>query len=169
MLSATGCTIIENKIFHDTRGSFTELYKRTSTPFGIAQVNLSFSKAKVVRGMHFQRHPFAQQKFIRVLFGRVIDTVIDLDPTSSTFGRMEEFELDGPESNTIVIPGTHAHGFYALEPTVFIYLCSNVYDKASEGGINPMNPLFKWYGDRVEISDKDKELPSLEQALAGLK
>lgn len=173
MLSSTGCTIIENKTFHDTRGSFTELYKQTThdsdfQKSNIAQINLSFSKAKVVRGMHFQRPPYAQQKFIRVISGKIVDTVIDLNPESKTFGQMEEFELDA-ESNTIIVPGTHAHGFYTLEPTVFIYLCSNVYDKASEGGVNPINPLFRWYGDNVEISDKDKELPSLEQVLAGLK
>jgi dTDP-4-dehydrorhamnose 3,5-epimerase len=157
-------------LFHDERGFFYESYKQeTFRSLGIhyqfAQENQSFSKAGVVRGLHFQSPPFAQAKLASVAHGKVLDVVVDLREGSKTFGKTYSCILDGTKRNMLMVPEGFAHGFAALEPSMFLYKCSNVYNKQSEGGILYNDPQLNidWMVENPIVSEKDKQLPTLEE------
>lgn len=159
-------------IFHDNRGWFLEFYKEsTLREVGIdmhfPQENLSFSQKGVIRGLHFQRAPHAQAKLVTVLSGSVLDAVVDLRANSRTFGKVYLCKLDSQQKNMLMVPEGFAHGFAALEDSMFYYKCSNVYHKASESGIVWNDPRLniQWPVSEPLVSDKDKVLPSFEELL----
>lgn len=159
-------------IFHDERGWFFEFYKEsTLKDIGIdmrfPQENLSFSQKGVIRGLHFQRPPHAQAKLVTVLSGSVLDVVVDIRPSSRTFGKVYSCKLDSKQKNMLMVPEGFAHGFAALEDSMFYYKCSSVYNKASESGIRWNDPQLniQWPVSEPLVSDKDKLLPSFEELL----
>ncbi|HEY9490203.1 MAG TPA: dTDP-4-dehydrorhamnose 3,5-epimerase [Chryseosolibacter sp.] len=159
-------------IYRDSRGWFYEFYKdSTLKQFGIdqnfPQENMSFSEKNVIRGLHFQRDPFAQAKLATVISGSVLDVVVDLRKDSKTFGKVYECKLDSIRRNMLMVPEGFAHGFAALEDTIFFYKCSNVYDKQSESGIiwNDLKLNIQWPIENPIVSDKDKLLPTFEELL----
>lgn len=159
-------------IFHDNRGWFLEFYKEsTLKSAGIdlhfPQENLSFSQKGVIRGLHFQRAPHAQAKLVTVLSGSVLDVVVDLRANSLTFGKVYLCKLDSAQKNMLMVPEGFAHGFAALEDSIFYYKCSSVYNKASESGIvwNDPDLNIQWPVSEPLVSDKDKVLPSFEELL----
>lgn len=159
-------------VFHDSRGWFFEFYKETTLKqFGIQmkfpQENMSFSQKGVIRGLHFQRPPYAQAKLATVISGKVLDVVVDLRKTSKTFGEVYVCELDSIKKNMLLVPEGFAHGFAALEDTIFFYKCSNVFHKESESGVlwNDPHLNIQWPVDEPIVSDKDKLLPTFEELL----
>lgn len=159
-------------IFNDERGWFFEFYKEsTLKQFGIEQKfpqeNMSFSRKGVVRGLHFQRSPYAQAKMATVISGKVLDVVVDLRSASKTFGEVYLCELDSTRKNMLLVPEGFAHGFAALEDSIFFYKCSDVFNKASESGILWNDPQLniKWPLSNPIVSDKDKLLPTFEELL----
>jgi dTDP-4-dehydrorhamnose 3,5-epimerase len=159
-------------IYNDDRGWFFEFYKEsTLKQFGIdrkfPQENMSFSKKGVVRGLHFQQEPHAQAKLATVISGHVLDVVVDLRKNSKTFGKVYLCELDSVRKNMLLVPEGFAHGFAALEDTIFFYKCSDVFNKASESGILWNDPQLniKWPVSDPIVSDKDKLLPTFEELL----
>ncbi|UII23309.1 dTDP-4-dehydrorhamnose 3,5-epimerase [Fulvivirga ligni] len=157
-------------IFEDDRGFFFESFNQERlTEKGInydfVQDNQSFSKKGVVRGLHLQFAPYAQAKLVRVTSGRVLDVAVDLRPDSETFKQVYYFELDAVKNNAVLIPEGFAHGFAALEDSIFQYKCSNLYHKNSEGGIRFDDKTLNidWGVSNPIISDKDLELPTLEE------
>jgi dTDP-4-dehydrorhamnose 3,5-epimerase len=159
-------------VFHDNRGWFLEFYKESTLKnagidIKFPQENLSFSQKGVIRGLHFQREPHAQAKLVTVLSGSVLDVVVDIRPTSRTFGQVYYCKLDAKDKKMLMVPGGFAHGFAALEDTMFYYKCSSVYNKASESGIIWNDPQLKiqWPVGEPLVSDKDKLLPSFEELL----
>ena len=159
-------------IFDDDRGWFYEFYKQDTfkkhqIPYTFVQENQSFSKKGVVRGLHFQLAPYAQAKLVTVLSGKVLDVVVDLRKNSSTFKQVYYCLLESSRRNMLMIPEGFAHGFAALEDSVFFYKCSNVYNKASEGGIrwNDDELSIQWQVENPIVSDKDAALPALAELL----
>lgn len=159
-------------LFQDSRGWFCESYKdETFKKFGInyqfRQENQSFSKKGVVRGLHFQRAPHAQAKLVTALTGKVLDVVVDLRPDSKTFKKVYTCLLDSEKRNMLMVPDGFAHGFSALEDAHFLYKCSDVYHKESEGGILWNDPQLNidWRVENPIVSDKDVQLPTLEEYL----
>ncbi len=159
-------------VYHDDRGWFFEFYKEpTLKLFGIdhkfPQENLSFSKKGVIRGLHFQLPPYAQIKLATVLSGCVIDIVVDLRKGSKTFGQVYECQLDSRRKNMLLVPEGFAHGFAALEDSIFFYKCGNVFNKQSESGIlwNDPGLNIQWPIKEPIVSDKDKLLPTFEELL----
>jgi len=157
----------------DTRGSFAETYVRWDfAAAGIAddfiQDNQSFSvSAGTIRGLHFQTHPFAQAKLIRVLRGKVLDVAVDLRRSSATFARHLTVELSAGDGNQLFVPVGFAHGFCTLEPdTEVFYKVTNVYSLAHERGINWADPTLGIHWpvakDQAILSDKDRVLPLLD-------
>lgn len=144
--SIPGLFLIEPQIFKDERGHFFEAYHRQKlADLGITdpliQENHSFSKAGVLRGMHFQRHPHAQSKLLRCIRGAVYDAVIDLREGSPTYGKWYGAELSAENRMMLFVPVGFAHGFYALEDAEVMYLCGNAHwHKESEGGIRYDDP-----------------------------
>jgi dTDP-4-dehydrorhamnose 3,5-epimerase len=156
-------------VFEDNRGYFLESYRETAfKDAGIVcswvQENQSFSKTGTVRGLHFQKAPFAQAKLVKVVTGRVLDVAVDLRKDSPTLGQVFTQVLDAKLHNMLYIPEGFAHGFSVLEDAVFSYKCSNYYHKESEGGIlwNDPKLAIDWRVKEPILSEKDKFWPTLE-------
>lgn len=156
--------------FEDERGLFYESYnQKLFAANGIAedfvQDNYSWSKKGVVRGLHFQYAPNAQGKLVRCMTGKVIDVVVDIRKDSPTFGQHEKFILDSAIGNMLYVPAGFAHGFVALEETIFVYKCTDYWHKASESGIiyNDADLNIDWEEANPIVSSKDLLLPKFSE------
>lgn len=166
-VSINGLKIIEPKVIKDERGVFFESYNQAQLlKEGIAdnflQDNQSVSNKGVLRGLHFQRGNYAQAKLVRVIKGSVLDIAVDLRKDSETFGKHFSIELNDRNNLMFYIPVGFAHGFIALEDnTIFVYKCSALYNKESEGGIiwNDPTLAINWGSTLPIISEKDALLP----------
>ena len=170
--SIEGLVEVFPRIFKDERGYFFESYHQSIfTANGISDVfvqdNQSFSTAGVLRGLHLQHAPYAQGKLVRVITGKVLDVAVDLRPNSPTFGKHEKVILDATLGNMFYIPAGFAHGFAALEDSIFSYKCTNYYNKASESGLlwNDPELAIDWGIENPNISEKDLILPTLQDFL----
>ena len=167
-----GLVEIVPTLFLDERGWFYESFKKerfhqAGISYDFVQENQSFSRKGVVRGLHFQREPFAQAKLASVLYGRVLDVVLDIRPGSPTFGHVYSCILDSEKRNMLMVPEGFAHGFSALEDSIFFYKCSQTYNKEAEGGILWNDPTLKidWKVENPVVSPKDQQLPTFEEFL----
>ncbi|RYC71184.1 MULTISPECIES: dTDP-4-dehydrorhamnose 3,5-epimerase [Spirosoma] len=158
------------RVFDDERGYFFESYNKPmfaslGLPMDFVQDNQSFSVKGVLRGLHMQNEPFAQGKLVRVITGQVLDVAVDLRPDSPTFGQYETFLLDARLANMAYIPEGFAHGFVALEDSIFSYKCTNVYNKGAESGIRWDDPDLNidWGVSNPIVSEKDQELKLLRE------
>ena len=158
---------IESNVFGDDRGYFFESFRRSTfeslgfrTDF--VQDNESFSVKGTLRGLHYQEEPFAQAKLVRVALGKVMDVAVDLRAGSPTYGQHHTVILDAKRHNLFMVPAGFAHGFLALEDSVFSYKCTNYYDRASEGGViwNDPDLNIDWQIDNPIVSEKDELLPN---------
>lgn len=166
--SISGLLELIPRVFEDERGYFFESYNKDlfaslGLPMEFVQDNQSFSVKGVLRGLHMQKEPFAQGKLVRVITGQVLDVAVDLREDSPTFGQYETFLLDARIANMAYIPEGFAHGFVALEDSIFSYKCTNVYNKASESGIiwNDPDLNIDWNVANPIVSDKDQLLKPL--------
>lgn len=158
--------VIEPKIFSDSRGLFFESFNQKSfneiigSSVTFLQDNHSISQANVIRGLHLQSPPFQQGKLVRVAKGKVYDVAVDVRVGSPTFGRSFGIELSSANNLMLWIPPGFAHGFSVLEnDTVFLYKCTNVYNKESEMTLlyNDEEIGIDWRVNSAIVSDKDKE------------
>lgn len=167
-----GVVILEPRIFRDARGYFFESFSAREfqekvSPVTFVQDNESYSSYGVVRGLHFQKPPFAQAKLVRVIKGAVLDVTVDLRKGSPTFGKHVAVELTEENHRQLFIPRGLAHGFAVLSPEVlFQYKCDNYYAPQSEGGIAWNDPALgiDWRipTDRMILSEKDTRHPLLQ-------
>jgi dTDP-4-dehydrorhamnose 3,5-epimerase len=136
-----GLLIIRPDVFDDDRGYFFESYNHekflaAGLDLKFVQDNESKSKKGVLRGLHYQAPPFEQGKLVRVISGSAMDVAVDIRKNSPTYGKWTSVVLSDKNKLMFWIPAGFAHGFITLEDdTVFFYKCTNVYNKASEGGI----------------------------------
>jgi len=166
-----GPLLITPKVFHDDRGYFYESYNETQMlangiPYKFLQDNQSCSRKGVLRGLHFQAPPFEQGKLVRVIRGSVLDVAVDIRKSSPTYGQYIGVTLSEVNQKMLWIPPGFAHGFLSLEEdTIFLYKCTNVYDKASEGGLiwNDPDLRIDWGITDPLVSPRDLELPALHQ------
>lgn len=170
-LKIEGLVVIEPRVFPDERGYFMETYKESDfVKAGInekfSQDNHSYSGLGVLRGLHFQKEPFAQGKLVRVINGTVWDVAVDLRKGSPTYLRWHGEYLNGENNKMFYIPPGFAHGFVVLtENTHILYKCTNEYNKQSESGIRWNDPdiAIKWpYTDTPVVSKQDQVLPFLK-------
>lgn len=165
-----GLLVIEPQIFKDSRGYFFESYnqdkmKEAGIVLSFVQDNQSLSQMGAVRGLHFQAAPFEQGKLVRVVAGAVRDVVVDIRKNSPTYGQHFSIDLSAENQLMFWIPPGFAHGFETLENnTVFLYKCTNMYDKNSEGGLLWNDPAIgiKWQTTDAIVSEKDQILPLLK-------
>lgn len=166
-LAIPDIVLIKFRRFEDHRGFFAVSYQEDSLrQAGInadfVQDNHSFSKARVLRGMHFQRPPFAQGKLICVLQGDILDVAVDLRENSPTFGRWVSAELSCRSDQLIWIPPGFAHGFLTLSSSALIqYKCTQPYAPEYEDGFRWDDPTIAidWPFRDVIVSDRDAALP----------
>lgn len=166
--------IIEPTVYKDNRGYFYESFNNkefTEKVFSVKfmQDNESCSSANTLRGMHWQKPPYAQSKLVRCTHGALIDFAIDIRVGSPTFMKYVKILLTPENKKQFFIPRGFAHGFISLEDnTILQYKCDNLYNKESEGALtykiipelNKKDEMFEY-----NISDKDMNAPSLEEAI----
>jgi dTDP-4-dehydrorhamnose 3,5-epimerase len=159
-------------VYTDNRGWFFEFFKESAfRELGITekfmQENISYSRKGVIRGMHFQLTPFEQAKVVSVLSGKVLDAVIDLRSNSPTFGRVYTCLLTAEKHNILMVPAGFAHGFAAMEDSVFIYKTNTEYNPAAEQGIIWNDPSLNipWPFNNPILSEKDRNLPTFDELL----
>ena len=185
-----GVLIIEPKVFKDSRGYFFESFSQREFdekvgPITFVQDNESMSTYGVMRGLHFQRPPFAQTKLVRCVKGAVLDVVVDIRKGSPTYGQhvscflcghdeegiriAQEYEssltanhlpLTGKIGLQFFIPKGFAHGFAVLSDTaIFQYKCDEFYHPEAEGGIsildNSLGIDWKIPTYKALLSEKD--------------
>lgn len=145
--------VIHFGFFPDNRGYFTETFRRSQflkeiiKDFEICQINESFSKKGVFRGLHFQWNPY-MGKLVRVISGHIIDFFLDIRKGSPTFGKIAGYELKSQSttdhSRWIWIPVGFAHGFLSVENSTIEYLCTSEYNPKCEAGISPLAEDIDW-------------------------
>ena len=158
-----GLIVIKPAVFSDPRGYFIESYNESDfSAIGIndhfVQDNRSLSARGILRGLHFQKPPYAQAKLIQVVSGSVLDVVVDIRKNSDSYGKHFSIEISGENFLQLYIPEGFAHGFLTLEDnTVFSYKCASYYNKSSEDGLMWNDPLLSidWNIQNPLLSDKD--------------
>ena len=125
--------LIEPQVFADTRGYFMEawnerdLTQALGRAVAFVQDNQSCRRKGVVRGLHYQRPPFAQAKLVRCLSGAIFDVAVDVRASSPTFGQWVGVELSAENKWQLWIPEGFAHGFVALTETAEVFYKTNAY------------------------------------------
>lgn len=126
-----GVFIIEPRLFKDDRGYFFESFSQREFNEKVRKVNFvqdneSKSSYGVLRGLHFQKPPYAQSKLVRVIKGAVLDVAVDIRKGSPTFGKYVSVELTEDNHRQFFIPRGFAHGFSVLtDEVIFQYKCDN--------------------------------------------
>jgi dTDP-4-dehydrorhamnose 3,5-epimerase len=178
-LKIKGSWVFTPKKFPDERGSFHEVFKlpllseTLGFGFEVKQVNQSVSKAGVIRGIHWADVPPGQAKYVFCSKGAIWDIVVDIRVGSPTFGSWDAAELTADKGKCVLIREGLGHVFLSLEDdTVVNYLCSEPFSPTTEHGINPLDTdLAIPFGSMIsgasfEVSPKDEEAPTLQQAHA---
>ena len=161
---------IKQPVYKDNRGAFTPIELSGNW----VQTNISINnKVGVFRGMHYQRAPKEQTKVVAVLQGKIVDFVLDIRPNSSTFGKLEYYELE--VGDALIVPKGYAHGFITLQSNSIVnYLVDELYSPQDEGCIfwetvPALRELIDGYTKELQcqltISDKDLQGTTLQQAI----
>jgi dTDP-4-dehydrorhamnose 3,5-epimerase len=164
--------LIQPQVFGDERGYFLETFRQDEFEAAIGyrvnfcQDNESKSSYGVLRGLHFQMPPFAQNKLVRVVEGRVLDIAADIRHGSPTFGQYVSTELSGENKHQLFVPKGFAHGFVVLSETAVVaYKVDNYYAPDYERGVAYDDPALQidWRlpANALILSAKDRHLPGL--------
>jgi len=168
----TDAFVLKPSVFNDDRGYFYESFNDkafeafSGVKVDFIQDNQSYSSKGTLRGLHFQAGGAAQAKLVRVTKGSAYDVAVDLRPGSQTFKQWYGIELTEENHLQFFIPRGFAHGFVALEDnTIFQYKVDNYYSSVHDGGLiwNDKELAVKWPELKLELSEKDKNLPKLNQ------
>jgi len=162
--------IILPKKHGDSRGFFSETYNKgdfiqAGIDLDFVQDNHSLSpQVGTLRGLHYQGPPFAQDKLVRVVSGRILDVAVDLRRSSPTFGHCVTAEISAEAWNQILIPIGFAHAICTLEPnTQLIYKVTNYYSPQHDFGVRWNDPdlRIEWpfSDDQLNLSEKDRKQP----------
>ena len=165
--------LIEPNLHGDERGYFVETFRQdllnnvVGSKINFVQDNESKSSRGVLRGLHFQKPPYAQAKLVRCIEGCVIDIAVDIRKGSPTYGKHVSVELSGENKKQLFVPRGFAHGFSVLsENAVFAYKVDNKYAPESDSGIRyddkELNINWGLKEEDVQLSFKDKELESFK-------
>lgn len=167
--------LVQPDVYKDERGYFFESFKHNELCENIGNVSFvlefeSKSKKNTLRGLHYQANPKAQSKLVSVSYGKVLDIIVDIKNDSPTFGQHLTIELSDENNTQVFIPRGYAHGFLALsEEAVMHYKLDDYYSPENYTGINifdkDLDIKLPVDADKLEISPKDRELPSLNDAI----
>ena len=163
-----GLLIIQPEQLSDERGYFSETFREDKlAEFGFTQKfiqdnHICSSEPYVLRGLHFQSPPYAQDKLLRVTKGSIYDVAVDIRLGSPTYGKWVGIELSEKNFTQLLVPAGFAHGYLTLMPdTEVIYKVSNVYSPNSEKGLMWDDPDLEidWplNGNTPQLSRKDKK------------
>ena len=133
------------------------------------QSNISVNPYKwTFRGLHYQKEPYQQSKYIQVIQGAIIDFMVNIKPESEDYGKVDYFAIE--EGNAVYCPVGYAHGFITLDAnTIVQYYVDNEYNPDSEGSyfwgsipsiyqtIKMVDPRFRM--EEAVMSEKDSKAP----------
>jgi dTDP-4-dehydrorhamnose 3,5-epimerase len=164
-----GAYLVDMTRIEDQRGFFARAWSarefgEIGLPTEFPEINFSSSARKgTIRGLHYQRSPFEEAKFVRCVRGSLFDVVIDLRPGSPTLHQWVGLELSSAGHQAIYVPAGCAHGVQTLEDdTEMLYMVSTCYQPGAEAGIRWNDPFFgiEWpdVGQRI-VSEKDQSWP----------
>ncbi|WP_095198624.1 dTDP-4-dehydrorhamnose 3,5-epimerase [Mesorhizobium carmichaelinearum] len=174
-LGLEGVLEIVPKRHGDARGFFMETYNaerfaQAGIDLVFVQDNHSYSAAAgVLRGLHYQLAPRAQDKLLRVIRGSILDVAVDIRRGSKTFGKWAGHEISAEKGNQILVPKGFAHGFVTLVPdTEVLYKVTDTYSPEHDRSIRFDDPAIgiKWpsIAGGFQLSDKDLKAPMLAAA-----
>lgn len=173
-LSIEGVWSAKSSVWSDERGSFREWFKSTNLEsitkkkFKVEQANISHSVKGTLRGIHYSLAEEGQAKWITCVSGLIKDVIVDIRPSSKTYGKWIEVELNGTSGNAVLIGEGLGHGFVSLaEVSTVAYLVSSPFSPSEEFEINPLDPAIAISWElplsELKISEKDKNAPTLEE------
>ena len=160
-----GVYIIEPELIKDKRGYFARFFCKKELAalgmnFNVVQINQSFTRKKgTIRGLHYQKPPYQEEKIVQCLKGEIYDVVLDLRNNSSTFGKWISERLSEKNKKMILVPKGCANGLQPLTDNCRIeYFMSEYYSPQSQAGIRWDDPYFKirWPIKKIFLSEKDK-------------
>ncbi len=163
-----GLYIIEPELKVDERGYFARIFckkelKKIDFDFEIVQINRSLNKKKgIIRGMHFQKPPKAEDKIVQCIRGAIYDVAVDLRQGSPTYGQWVAEELTEDNKKMFLIPKGFAHGFQSLrDNSEILYFLSEFYSPEYENGVRWNDPFFniKWPIKNPFLLERDKNWP----------
>lgn len=163
-----GLKILEPKIFEDIRGKFIktfndEFFKENDLDIEIKETYYSISHKDVIRGMHFQTPPYEHIKLVYVLYGSIVDVVVDIRKDSPTYGKYFSTELSSDNGKILIIPKGLAHGFKSLEDNTNVtYMQTTCYAPNNDGGIKYDSFGFDWECKEPKLSQRDLTFEALE-------
>lgn len=169
--------VLQRKPIGDSRGYLERLFcneelQMLAPAKYIAQINHTLTALRgTVRGMHFQRPPHAEIKFVSCLRGEVFDVAVDLRHNSPTFLRWHAELLSADNHKTLVIPGGFAHGFQTLTDNCeMLYFHTHTYQPGAEGGLNAQDPrlAIQWPLPVGVVSPRDAGHPFLDENFYGM-
>lgn len=173
-LALPGALLLETQAHNDQRGYFAETYRQqlldnvVGHSVRFVQDNEAFSQFGVLRGLHYQKTPFAQSKLVRVVQGAVLDIIVDIRLGSPTFGQHLATELSADKPQQLFVPRGFAHGYLTLTPQALLqYKVDNYFSPADDCGLNYADPALaiSWPLPKAQLklSDKDLRQPLLSQ------
>ncbi|MBN2469662.1 MAG: dTDP-4-dehydrorhamnose 3,5-epimerase [Anaerolineae bacterium] len=174
-LSLPGLLLITPRVFDDERGFFLERYNQRvfqeqgGLDLVFIQDNHSQSTRGILRGLHYQLPPFAQDKLVWVTRGEVFDVAVDLRLGSPTFGQWQGVVLSEQNKQMLLLPQGFAHGFLVLsEVADFQYKVTAPYSREFDRGIRWDDPAIgiAWPVSDPILSSKDMQQPDLAEAQA---
>lgn len=162
--------LLKPKVHQDQRGFFLESYRKErfndrGIDIDFVQDNLSMSKKRTLRGLHYQiKNP--QDKLVMVVQGKILDVAVDLRRSSPTFGQHTTRMLSDKNKHQLFIPKGFAHGFAVLSDEAIVsYKCSDYYNPNGERGLKWDDPSLgiNWEVNDPIISEKDQQQPLLNE------
>ncbi len=166
----SGPLILQRRRHTDDRGSLerlfsTEDFDAIGVPLEAVNINVTRTiHVGTVRGLHLQSAPHSEIKIVTCIVGRIFDVVVDLRPSSSTFGDWFGIELSPDKPESLLIPEGFAHGLQCLEPKSIVhYVHSTAYAPGAETGVHPLDPdiAITWPLEARYLSMRDRSLPWL--------
>jgi len=162
-----GLILISHKVISDYRGYFKEIFVKNKLQelidydINFCQDNSVVSHKNVLRGLHYQKEPYIQSKLISVIHGKILDVVVDIRESSSTYGKYFSFILSAKDHRSLFVPKGFAHGYLTLsEKAIVNYKVDNYYNKETERGIMYNDEFLEinWgiKENDLIISEKDK-------------
>jgi dTDP-4-dehydrorhamnose 3,5-epimerase len=169
---AGACVVVPTNV-DDERGSFGRLFDQAQFRArgldpSLAQASFSYNiAARTLRGLHYQREPWAETKLVRCTRGSVFDVIVDLRAGSRTQLGWFGVELDERTRNAIYVPAGFAHGFVTLTPGAELhYQISTPYHPGSSAGLRWDDPALAihWPVEPLVITERDSTYPLLDVA-----
>jgi dTDP-4-dehydrorhamnose 3,5-epimerase len=160
--------VVDVRRYEDNRGFFAQtwgldVFGAQGLETQIVRMNLSYNYTRgTLRGMHFQREPYAETKLVRCVRGAIYDVIIDLRPQSPSYRRWAGVELTAENRRALYVPAGFAHGFQTLvDDAEVLYQVSQIYAPEAEGGVRYNDPAFeiRWPLPPGEMSQKDQLWP----------